>query len=153
VIIGAPATGDSNPVDQIPPEPPKGVWDRTSGIPGFIKTLYWNVLDRDAESQAVIDHWTQQTYTHGLAHTVCGFFTALRSTAYGQGMSIEAMVDKLYFAVLGRQPEVAGRLHWAAQLRDGMSLLEAANGFVGSDEYRGKVQAGTRPDSIHSPSI
>lgn len=117
-----------------------------------MKTLYWNVLDRDAESQAVIDHWTQQRYTNGLAHTVGGFFTALRSTAHGQGMSPKAMVHKFYLAVLGRQPDTQGRVFWIERLRNGLSLLEVANGFISSAEYREKVQAGTRPDPIHWPS-
>jgi len=148
------AADHPNPVDQNPPEPLRGVWVHTGGIPGFIKTLYWNVLDRDAESQTVIDHWTHQTYTHGLAHTVSGFFIALRSTAYGQGMSTEAMVDRFYLAVLGRQPKPGepGKVHWVRELRNGASLLDVANGFIGSPEYRGKVQAETRPDPIHWPS-
>ncbi|KIM87526.1 hypothetical protein PILCRDRAFT_815052 [Piloderma croceum F 1598] len=46
----------------------------TCGIQDFVRTLYKNILDRDAESQEVIDEWTQRIHSSGVAHVVGDFF-------------------------------------------------------------------------------
>lgn len=129
---------------------PDGVWDPSGGIPDFVKTLYWNVLDRMPESQSVIDHWTRKTHEHGLAHTVGGFFT---SEEYkGKGMLSETTAKKFYLAVMGRQAEPDERAHWTKRINNGMSLTQVANFFVADSEYRRMVKDGKAPDPIHWPS-
>jgi hypothetical protein len=39
-------------------------------MPDFVKTLYQNILDRDLESQAVIDGWTNHAHSNGIAETM-----------------------------------------------------------------------------------
>ncbi|KAF8958106.1 hypothetical protein BDZ97DRAFT_1843299 [Flammula alnicola] len=151
IIERPPAAADHpNAIYRSPPAPAKGVWVRSGGILAFVKTLYWNILDRDAESQAVVDGWTKHTYTNGLAQTLGGFFTSPEYT--GRGLPTEVTVDKFYLAVLGRHAEAAGRAYWTEKISNGMSLLQVAEGFVGSAEYRGKVQAGTAPDPVRWPT-
>ena len=115
----------------------------------FVKTLYQNILDRDPESQTAIDFWSRHTYDKGLARTIGSFFTSDEYTA--RCMSVEATVDKFYLAVLDRQAEPEGRTYWIGTIRSGMPLWKVADSFVGSNEYRQKVQAGSALHPIHWP--
>jgi uncharacterized protein DUF4214 len=45
-------------------------------IPGFVKTLYRNILDRDLEDQASIDYWTNRIHFHGISSTISMLFTS-----------------------------------------------------------------------------
>ncbi|WP_235260215.1 DUF4214 domain-containing protein [Octadecabacter algicola] len=48
-----------------------------------------------------------------------------------------ASVYRLYQATLGREPDANGHQNWTTRLElDGLTLLEAANGFVGSLEFQ-----------------
>lgn len=111
--------------------------------------MYQNILDRDPESQTVVDNWTRHTYAHGLAETLGCFFTSGEYRA--KSLSTEATVDKFYLSVLGRQAEPSGRAYWIGAIRNGMSLHKVVEGFVGSQEYRQKVQAGSAPYPILWP--
>jgi hypothetical protein len=151
IIERQPAPADQpNPVHQRTVEPPNGVWVRSGGMPDFIKTLYWNILDRNPESQLAIDNWTRNTLTHGLAHTVGSLFTTEEYAS--KEMSAEATADKFYLAVMGREAEPAEREHWAKRIRDGISLRKVPNYFVADLEYRAKVEDGRAPDPIHWPN-
>lgn len=114
-----------------------------------MRTLYQNILDRDPENQLAVDNWTRHTYNHGLAHTVGSIFTSPEYTA--KHLSTEATVDKFFLAVLGRQTDEGGRVYWVEEIGRGMSLWKVADKFVGSEEYRGKVEAETAPHPIHWP--
>jgi hypothetical protein len=105
--------------------------------------LYKNILDRDAESQEVIDDWTHRIHSSGVAHVIGDFFGSPEYRA--KSMSTDATVDKLYLSLLGRSPEPEGKIFWVKELNRGMPLRDAAEGFVGSREYRQKIQAGTSP--------
>jgi len=137
---------------QIPPAPAMAAQlpaPRPGEIQDFVKTMYQNILDRNPESQTVVDNWTRHTYAHGLAETLRCFFTSDEYRA--KSLSTETTVDKFYLSVLGRQAEPGGRAYWIGAIRDGMSLHKVAEGFVGSQEYQQKVQAGTAPHPIHWP--
>lgn len=114
-----------------------------------MRTLYQNILDRDPESQSAIDGWTQCTSSDGLATAIAGIFTSPEYTS--RQLSTEASVEKFYLAVLGRLSDEGGKANWIGAVRGGMSLLTVAKGFVGSEEYRRKVQAGEAPHPIHWP--
>ncbi len=118
-------------------------------VQDFVKILYQNILDRDPESQTVIDFWSRHTYDNGLARTIGGFFMSDEYTA--KCMSVEATVDRFYLAVLDRQAEPGGRTYWIGKIRGGMSLRKVADSFVGSNEYRQKVQAGSALHPIYWP--
>ncbi|KDR71936.1 hypothetical protein GALMADRAFT_213432 [Galerina marginata CBS 339.88] len=93
---------DSDPSATLPllTPPPRGVWVPSGGIEDFIRTLYQNILDRDPESQTVVNLWTGQTYRHGLAYTISGFFMSDEYT--GRALPKEVTAEKFYLAVLGR---------------------------------------------------
>ena len=114
MVIERPPVDHPNVIHSSPPAPPKGVWVRPGGILAFVGTMYWNILDRDAENQAVIDGWAKHTYLHGLAHTFGGFFTSPEYT--GRGLPTEVTVDKFYWAVLGRHAEAVEKAHWVERI-------------------------------------
>jgi len=151
VVIERPPVNHPNALHPSPPAlAPKGVWVRSGGILAFVGKMYWNILDRDAENQAVIDGWTKHTYIHGLAHTFGGFFTGPEYT--GRGLPTEVTVDKFYLAVLGRHAETVERAHWVERIGNGTTLWQVAEGFISSPEYRARVQAGKAPDPVHWPT-
>lgn len=129
--------------------PPWGIWVRSGGILDFMRTLYQNILDRDPESQEVLEWHARNTYTHGLANAVGGFFMSPEYAS--RGLSAEATVDRYYLSLLGRQPEAQGREYWVGEIQRGMTLWRVAEGFVGSEEYRRRVDAQMAPDPIHWP--
>ncbi|RKK02405.1 DUF4214 domain-containing protein, partial [Teichococcus wenyumeiae] len=49
-----------------------------------------------------------------------------------------AQVMRLYQAVLGREPDSIGQEHWTAELHNGASLSNLANGFMGSQEFHSR---------------
>ena len=124
---------------------------RTGGILDFMRTLYQNILDRDPESHTVLEGSTREVYTRGLAYTVGRFFTSPEYTA--KGLPTEITVDKFYLSVLGRHPEAEGKAHWVEEIRRGMTLWRVAEKFVGSEEYRRKVEADQVPDPINWPQF
>jgi hypothetical protein len=128
---------------------PISQWNRSGGIPDFIRTLYNNILDRHPESEAVIDYYTRYTHSKGLASTIGAFFTSAEYRA--KSMSTAATVEKLYISILGRDSEPGGRVYYIRKLNRGMGLWEAVEEFVGSAEYRQKVQTGTAPHPVFRP--
>jgi hypothetical protein len=57
----------------------------------------------------------------------------------------EAIVDKLYSSILGREGEWDGKNYWLRRLRRGDGIQMIVDDFVGSTEYRQKAQTATRP--------
>jgi hypothetical protein len=143
------AEGLAEVVRNLSETPPRGIWVRSGGILDFIRTLYQNILDRDPENSEALESHTLNTYTHGLASTVDNFFMSPEYES--RGLSTEATVDKYYLSLLGRQPEAQGKAYWVGEIQRGMTLRTVANGFVGSDEYHGRVRAETAPDPVHWP--
>ena len=126
------------------------LWNHTGGIPDFVRTLYQNILDRDPESQAAINYWMDYTHSHGIALTIGGFFTSNEFKA--RGLPIEVVVDKLYRAILGCEAEAEGKNYWLDRFRRGDGMQVIVNDFVGSREYRQKVQDNLVPHPVYWPS-
>jgi hypothetical protein len=119
------------------------VFRANGGIPGFIKTLYQNILNRDVEIQEGIDYWTEQTRFHGIAPTIATFFTCNEFLA--QNHSQEVVVDKLYSSILGREGRGDGRNYWLDRLGRGDGIEMIVNDFLRSAEYREKARHGVVP--------
>ena len=144
----APAPTPATPAPA--PAPVIHQWNPQGGSKDFVKTLYENVLDREPESQGVIDGWAANSDKNGLASTLKGFFN---SPEYqGKNHSVEETVEKLYGSILGRQSDAGGKAFWVDQIKSGkMSLDQVIDGFVGSDEYKGDVAAGNKPNPAPVP--
>ena len=112
-------------------------------IPGFVKTLYRNILDCDLEDQASIDYWTNHTRFHGIRSTISMLFTS--DDFKVKNLPQDAIVDKLYSSILGREGEWDGKNYWLQRLRRGDAMQTIVDDFVGSTEYRQKAQMGAVP--------
>jgi hypothetical protein len=111
--------------------------------------LYQNVLSRDAEDQAAIDNWTNHTHHHGLISTLRGFFS---DEFKAKNLPEEVVVDKLYRSILGREAHGDDEKNvWLCKLRRGDTMQMIINDFVGSAEYRQKVQNNTAPHPVFWP--
>ena len=110
-------------------------------IPGFVKTLYRNILDRNLEDQASIDYWTNHIRFHGISSTISMLFTSDNFKI--MNLPQEAIVEKLYSSILGREGEWDGNKYWLQRLRRGDAMQAIVDDFVGSSEYRQKAQTGT----------
>jgi hypothetical protein len=105
--------------------------------------LYLNVLDRDPESQEVIDHHTMAVHDCGLAVAIDGFFTS--HEYHAKKLSTEVTVKKLYRSILGREPEADGMEHHIQEMSQGRSVSDAVHVFVDGPEYTQRVQEGLAP--------
>ena len=112
-------------------------------IPGFVKTLYRNVLDRDLEDQTSIDYWTNHVRFHGISSTISMLFTSDDFRIWD--LPQEAIVDKLYISILGREGGWDGKNYFLRRLRRGDEIQTIVEEFIGSTEYRQKAQTGTVP--------
>ncbi|KAJ7312755.1 hypothetical protein DFH08DRAFT_973271 [Mycena albidolilacea] len=123
-------------------------WNPCGGTADFIGTLYHNVLDRDPESQEVIDFHTKVAYNTGLVNTVVGFFNSIEYRI--KSIPTEETVKKLYRSILNREPGVAEVDHHTQEITRGRSMEDAVRVFVQSHEYSERVQHGLslhpRPD-------
>ena len=113
----------------------------------FITLLYRNVLDREPDP-AGLAGW-ESALENGLsrAEALVGFSESpenLQKTnaAIGAGLWLRddqtASVARLYDTVLDRLPDAAGLSGWKAGLQGGMTLQQAAEGFVSSPEFTSK---------------
>ncbi|KAJ7212383.1 hypothetical protein C8J57DRAFT_1733148 [Mycena rebaudengoi] len=98
-------------------------WNPSGGTADFIATLYHNVLDRDPESQEVIDFHTKVAYNSGLGNTVVGFFNSIEYHA--KSIPTEETVKKLYRSILNREPGVAEVDHHTQEITRGRSMEDA----------------------------
>lgn len=120
------------------------------GMPDFVKTLYQNILDRDPESQAVIDGWTNHAHHHGITETIGGFFNSDEFKA--KYFPHEIIVDKLYCSILGCEPEAGGMNYWLGRIENGDVMQTIVNDFIGSAEFQQKVQDNTIPHPVIWPN-
>lgn len=107
-------------------------------IPSFVKTLYRNILDCDLEDQASIDYWTNHVRFHGISSTISMLFSSDDFRA--MNLSSEAIVDKLYSSILGREGEWDGKNYFLRRLRRGDPMQTIVDDFVKNTEYRQKAQ-------------
>ncbi|KDQ11642.1 hypothetical protein BOTBODRAFT_35093 [Botryobasidium botryosum FD-172 SS1] len=115
-------------------------------VADFVKTLYRNILDRPAESWAVIAHHTNAVHERGLAAAIFGFFGSPEYRA--KNLSTEETVKKLYRSILGREAEAGGLEHHVREINGGRSLETAVHVFVDSPEYRARARRGLVPSSL-----
>ena len=106
-------------------------------IPGFVKTLYQNIFDRDPPDLASIDYWTNHVRFHGISSTISILF----SSDEIKNLPPDVIVDKLYSAILGRD----GKNYFLRRLTRGDAMQTIVDDFVGSTEYKQKAQTGTVP--------
>jgi V8-like Glu-specific endopeptidase len=104
----------------------------------FVTQLYQNVLHRAPDS-AGEQGWTNQL-NGGVsrAQVLIGFSDSLENKLDTQGTIGDPNMDeayRLYQAALDRAPDMPGLGGWTAQLDNGATPLQVAQGFVSSNEF------------------
>lgn len=101
---------------------------------GFIRSLYFSILDRNPDAGGV-NHWKRQlSYGKSRQWVITQFF---KSREYlNRRKSHREYVRDLYQGILGRQPDSGGLSHWVNRLKRGSSRQAVLNGFLNSKEYR-----------------
>ena len=122
----------------------------STDMPGFVKTLYRKILNCDLEDQASIDYWTNHVRFHGISSTISMLFTS--DDFKVKNLSPEAIVDKLYSSILGREGEWDGKNYFLRRLRRGDAMQMIVGDYVGSTEYRQNAQTGTTVP-LHDMSV
>jgi len=118
---------------------------------GFVTLLYENVLHR-APDQNGLNGWVGALNAgETRAQVLLGFTESPEdindlAAPVQQGLWVgdpdAAEVARLYDTALGRLPDLAGLVNWTRDLDSGtMSLLQVAQGFVGSAEFQSRYGA------------
>lgn len=124
-------------------------WDPRSAIGGFIGTLYWNILDREAENEEAIRFHSQNAFNNGLIDAITGFFDSPEYKA--RSHSARETVKRLYRSILGRESSEDGLGGHAPMVPvDGGSMKAIVHSFVSSPEYTERFMAALAP--ARSPS-
>lgn len=98
----------------------------------------------------MILHWTKHTVTHSLAATINDFFVSDGFRA--KNHSLDAIVDRLYRSILGREAEVEEKNHWLSRLKQADVMRIVIDQFIASPEYRHKARIGAVPNPAFVPS-
>ncbi|MBO1078495.1 DUF4214 domain-containing protein [Roseomonas haemaphysalidis] len=105
----------------------------------YVSQLYLNVLNRAGE-QTGIDSWLNLLNTGAGRDTVLyGFansFENVNNTTSRTGDNEYGHAYRLYEAALNRAPEATGLNFWYSKLEAGESVVQIAQGFMNSDEFR-----------------
>ena len=111
----------------------------------FITLLYRNVLDREPDAHGLSTWTTALAGGQSRADVVLNFSESpenidLTSDDVEQGLWLRddyaAQVARLYHTTLDRLPDADGLVKWTTSLHNGKSLLEIADGFMGSAEFQ-----------------
>ncbi len=114
----------------------------------FVSRLYTVVLNRTPDS-AGLKTWTDALLdgSRTAAEVIDGFFNS--NEYQGSGRSNEQIVKDCYNAMLGRDPDEAGKATWMKSLEVGMTSQAILNGFVGSSEFQNLAKTyGVTPGTI-----
>ncbi|EWY36287.1 hypothetical protein N825_28870 [Skermanella stibiiresistens SB22] len=117
---------------------------------GFVKQLYLNVLDREADAGG-LSNWTK-AMSAGMtrAEALVGFSESAENIqrmapVLEEGIWVRdntaATVARLYDSVLDRLPDAGGLGAWTDAIKAGMGLDQAADGFTGSPEFQQRYGA------------
>jgi len=102
----------------------------------FVTLVYQNVLGRPADANG-LNFWLVQL-TGGL--TTAQMIQAFVNSAEFASLNYNRLLaDSAYLALLGRTPDVAGRVYWTDQLSLGMSPLQLVNSFITSPEFTAQI--------------
>ncbi|KJB91914.1 DUF4214 domain-containing protein [Skermanella aerolata] len=117
---------------------------------GFVKLLYNNVLDREADAGG-LNAWVGGLNSGvSRSQVVLGFSESAENIAktaanVQKGLWIgderAAQVARMYDTTLDRQGDAPGIKGWLGAIKGGMTLKTTADGFTGSAEFQGKYGA------------
>lgn len=99
----------------------------------FITQLYSSILGRQPDAEGM-EYWKNKMRTGSTAaDLVMGFFDSQEMK--NRNLSNSAYLEYAYTAILGRQPDEAGKAYWLAELEAGCTKNCILVGFVESVEF------------------
>jgi hypothetical protein len=105
----------------------------------FVNLLYQNALGRPADT-AGAQYWddvlANGTSRSNVALNFAESQENLAKTLSMAGDANNAEAYRLYVAALNRTPDAGGLAYWSAQLADGATPIQVAQGFVSSAEFQ-----------------
>ncbi|MBU6271772.1 MAG: DUF4214 domain-containing protein [Betaproteobacteria bacterium] len=113
----------------------------------FVQQTYRNVLGREADAGGLAAWRGALDGGMSRGQLITGFsesaefvssFSARNPNGWWDVNETATSVTRLYWGALGRAPDAPGLQGWTAALEGGMSLNQAAGGFVGSAEFQAK---------------
>jgi hypothetical protein len=117
----------------------------------YVQQLYRNVLDRAAD-QGGLQYWTGLLASGASRGDVLvGFsqsFEFESDTVSTAGTPENAEAYRLYTAALDRAPDPGGLAFWSAQLANGATPTQVAQGFIDSPEFQSDYASMTTSDFV-----
>ena len=119
------STSDLNSIEPKPLDP---------NLVNFVDRLYYILLNRNADPSG-LTNWVNQL-ANGTATSADIVFNIAGSPEFtNKNLSNGEIVERMYYAMLGRSPDPAGHAGWTDRLDVGMSIKAIINGFAGSQEF------------------
>lgn len=108
----------------------------------FVKSLYADVLSRDAESSG-LTYWANElAYLRKSAKDVAkDFFLSPEFIANSKKLTTNEKLKIFYKVFFNREPDESGLKYWTTQVNNGLSIEGLYNGFVVSDEFASKCNS------------
>jgi hypothetical protein len=122
--------------------------DTPQGVRFYLAQFYRDVLGREAD-EAGLQYWIcrmNKSYSNACpanstvvsrADMVVAFLFSPEALQ-GRALTAEEAVNRLYFAMLRRNPDPAGFAFWVARYTGPNSLVPLAQSFLDAPEYRGR---------------
>jgi serralysin len=110
---------------------------------GFVKLLYANVLDREADAGGLNGGMSQSQVVLDFSESADNVARTSADVLKGLWISDDraAQVARMFDTTLDRQGDAPGIKGWLGALNGGMTLKQMADGFTGSAEFQGKYGA------------
>ncbi len=122
-------------------------------IQAFVERCYNIILSRDPD-EGGMETWYQELKSGRKAASEIIDQFVNSPEFQSRDYSNEYSVDILYWAMLGRSSDAAGKTHWVAKLENGQPFAAVINGFCISKEFRGICDAyGIEPGTVKVPIL
>ncbi|MGI6153191.1 MAG: DUF4214 domain-containing protein [Christensenellaceae bacterium] len=108
--------------------------DTATSVDGFVERLYTYVLERPSDPDGKAG-WAERLVTGKETGTAVAYGFFFSDEMESKNLSDEEYIDVLYRALLGREPDDAGKADWVRRASAGGSRRGLFAGFVNSAEF------------------
>ncbi len=128
---------------------PKGGVNTNLTNEQYVTMLYITMLNRQPDLEGLL-YWVDQMATKGKSREIVFDEFALSSEFYALSQNygilshdqddlLESFLDNMYYLVMGREPDDAGKAWWKQELKNrNKRARDIATGFFDSDEFKRK---------------
>ncbi len=113
---------------------PTEIRDVNVQITAYVARCYEKILGRKADV-AGLNVWTNLLLTGNAAgSTIVNDFIKSEEFAM-QNLDVSAQIDRVYMAMLNREPDADGKNAWLTIMQDGAQIIDVVAGFSKSEEF------------------